>query len=132
MSEPLVFDELWEAVAPLLPRERPKPGDGRPRVPDRARLAGIIFVLRSGIPWLMLPTELGCGSGVTCWRRLAGWQRARVWRRLHAGLLDWLGDADALDWSRASLDSASVPAKKGDPKPARIRRIAANRARSAI
>jgi transposase len=132
MSKPLVSDELWEAVEPLLPRQRPSPKGGRPRVPDRACLAGIIFVLRSGIPWSMLPAELGCGSGITCWRRLVAWQAAGVWRRLHAKLLDWLGDADRLDWSRASLDSASVPAKKGDPRPARIRRIAANRARSAI
>ena len=131
MSKPLVSDELWEAIEPLLPRERPKPKGGRPRVSDRACLAGIIFVLRSGIPWSMLPLELGCGSGVTCWRRLVAWQRAGVWRRLHVKLLDWLGDADQLDWSRASLDSASVPAKKGATRPARIRRIAANGARSA-
>ena len=132
MSKPLVSDELWEAIEPLLPRQRPGPKGGRPRVPDRACLAGIIFVLRSGIPWSMLPLELGCGSGVTCWRRLVAWQRAGVWRTLHARLLDWLSDAEALDWSRASLDSASIPAKKGAPRPARIRRIAANRARSAI
>src|SRR5687767_4746020 len=108
MSKPLVSDELWEAIAPLLPPERPKP-----RVPDRACLAGIIFVLRTGLPWEYLPRELGCGSGVTCWRRLRDWQRAGVWRRLHETLLNWLGDADAIDWSRASLDSASVPAKRG-------------------
>lgn len=132
MSKPLVSDELWGAIEPLIPPERPKPKGGHPRVPARACLAGIVFVLRSGIPWNMLPRELGCGSGVTCWRRLVEWQRAGVWEGLHATLLDWLGDADAIDWSRASLDSASVPAKRGARRPARIRRIAANRARSAI
>ena len=40
-------------------------------VPDRAALGGIIFVLRTGCPWRLLPRALGCGSGVTCWRRLA-------------------------------------------------------------
>jgi transposase len=132
MSKPLVSDELWEAIEPLLPPERPKPKGGHPRIPARACLGGIVFVLRSGIPWNMLPRELGCGSGVTCWRRLVEWQRAGVWEHLHATLLDWLGDADAIDWSRASLDSASVPAKRGARRPARIRRIAANRARSGI
>jgi transposase len=132
MSTPLVSDELWALVAPLLPPEPPKPKGGRPRVSDRACLTGIIFVLKSGIPWEMLPQELGCGSGMTCWRRLRDWQDAGVWDSLHQALLDRLGGADRLDWSRASLDTASVPAKRGANSPGRIRRIGENRARSAM
>jgi transposase len=131
MSKPLVTDALWAVVAPLLPQEPAKPKGGRPRVSDRAALAGILFVLKSGIPWEMLPQEMGCGSGMTCWRRLRDWQRAGVWERLHQELLRRLQQADKLDWSRAALDSASVPAKRGANRPARIRRIAANRAASA-
>ncbi len=131
MSKPLVPDELWAIVEPLLPTEPAKPKGGRPRVPDRAALTGIIFVLKSGIPWEMLPQEMGCGSGVTCWRRLRDWQDAGVWERLHQTLLDRLGETGRIDWSRASLDSASVPAKRGAKRPARARRIAANRARNA-
>ena len=108
-----------------------KPKGGRPRVDDRAALAGIIFVLRSGIPWEMLPAEIGC-SGMTCWRRLRDWQEAGVWERLHQTLLDRLGEAERIDWSRASLDSASIPAKRGANSPGRIQWIGANRARSAI
>ncbi len=131
MGRELVSDELWEIIEPLLPPEPPKPKGGRPRVPDRAALTGIIFVLKTGIPWEMLPQEMGCGSGSTCWRRLRDWQKAGVWRRLHRALLDRLGEADEIDWSRASLDSASVAAKRGARRSARTRRIAANRARSA-
>src|SRR6266545_3702122 len=127
MSKPLVSDELWEVIAPLLPAEPPKPKGGRPRVPDRATLTGIVFVLRSGIPWELLPQELGCGSGVTCWRRLRDWQQAGVWHRLHRVLLDRLGEADRIDWSRARADSARLPAKRGAARPARIRSIAARR-----
>ena len=115
MSKPLVSDALWEVVAPLLPSDRPKPKGGRPRVPDRAALAGIVFVLKTGIQWQELPVEMGCGSGSTCWRRLRDWQEAGVWDRLHRTLLDRLGRADRIDWARASLDSASVPAKRGAP-----------------
>ena len=79
MSKPLLPDELWAVVEPLLPPEPPKPKGGRPRVPDRAALTGILFVLRSGTPWELLPQEMGCGSGMTCWRRLRDWQRAGVW-----------------------------------------------------
>jgi len=81
-------------------------------VPDRAALTGILFVLKSGIPWEMLPREMGCGSGMTCWRRLRDWQRAGVWAKLHRVLLDRLGRANAIDWSRCALDSAAVAAKR--------------------
>jgi len=131
MGKGLVSDELWEILEPLLPAEPPKPKGGRPRVGDRAALGGIVFVLKSGIPWEMLLKEMGCGSGSTCWRRLRDRQEAGVWRRLHRVLLDRLGEADRIDWSRACPDSASVPAKRGAKGSARTRRIAASRARSA-
>jgi transposase len=131
MAKELVSEELWEIIEPLLPPEPPKPEGGRPRVDDRAALTGIIFVLKSGIPWEMLPQEMGCGSGVTCWRRLREWQEAGVWERLHQVLLDRLGEADQIEWERACLDSASIPAKRGVQKPERTRRIKEKRARSA-
>jgi len=130
MSKELVSDELWEIIEPLLPEDPPKPNGGRPRIDDRAALTGIVFVLKSGIPWEMLPQEMGCGSGSTCWRRLRDWQEAGVWEELHRVLLDRLGEADRIDWERAALDSASVPAKRGAKEPARIRRIREKRARS--
>jgi transposase len=65
-------------VAPLVPQRRVRRGHrhGRKPIPDRAILTGILYVLRSGVPWQMLPKEMGCGSGSTCWRRLVRWQRA--------------------------------------------------------
>src|SRR5215211_5189873 len=113
MSKKLVSDELWQIVEPLLPIEPPKARGGRPRIPDRAVPSGIVFVLKSGIPWRMLPKEMGFASGITCWWRLRDWQKAGVWRRLHRTLLNQLGKSGRVDWSRASLDSASVPAKRG-------------------
>ena len=74
MATPLVPDGLWNLIEPLLPPLKTKLRGGRPCVPDRACFKGILFVLRSGIPWEMLPKELGCGSGMTCWRRLRDWQ----------------------------------------------------------
>ncbi len=91
MATPLVSDDLWAVVEPLRPPPPPKPKGGRPRVPDRACLTGIVFVLKSGIPWEMLPQELGCGAGMTCWRRLRDRQDAGVWDRLHQALLARLG-----------------------------------------
>jgi transposase len=64
MAKLLVSDDLWAAIAPLLPPEPPKPKGGRPRLPDRAALTGILFVLKTGLPWEYLPAEMGCGSGM--------------------------------------------------------------------
>lgn len=125
-----VPDDLWAAVAPLLPPERPKPKGGRPRAPDRAALAGVLSVLRTGAQWREVPAELGC-CGKTCWRRLGEWHAAGVWTRLHRVLLDRLRAAGAIDWSRASLDSASVRARRGARRPGRTRPTVASRARSA-
>jgi transposase len=131
MSKPLVSDELWEIVEPLIPPEPPKPKGGRPPVPARACLTGIIFVLKTGLPWEDLPQEMGCGSGMTCWRRLFAWEAAGVWHRIHQVILERLEGAGRIDWSRASLDSASVPAKRGAKIPGQTRRIEGNPARSA-
>jgi transposase len=126
----LVPDELWQVIAPLLPPQPAQPQGGRPRLSDRAALAGILFVLRSGIPWEMLPQEMGCGSGMTCWRRLRDWQAAGVWEKLQRLLLDKLQGADQIDWSRAVVDCSLVRAVLGGPKPVRTPRTGAGRAPS--
>src|SRR5215831_17948039 len=115
MAKPILNDELWALIEPLLPppKSRRARYPGRKPQDDRAVLTGILFVLQSGIPWEMLPQEMGCGSGMSCWRRLHAWEEAGVWHRLHQVLLERLDGAGQIDWSRASLDSASVPAKSG-------------------
>jgi transposase len=116
-----VPDELWELVEPLLPTPRRSRPGGRRRLPDRQALAGILFVLHSGIAWRHLPLELGFGSAVTCWRRLDEWQQAGVWEHLHHVLLDRLRAAGQIEWTRAVVDSSHVQAKKGAPRRARAR-----------
>ena len=128
MARPLITDEFWVVVKPLLPKRRPRPKGGRPPLDDRLVLTGIVFVLKTGIPWEDLPQELGCGSGMTCWRRLRDWRNAGVWDRIHRLLLDELRKADRLDLSRAVVDSSSVRAVFGGPKRAPIRRTGAKRA----
>src|SRR3712207_262356 len=112
----LISDELWALAEPLIPPQRPAMHGrtGRPRVSDRDVLEGIAFVLSTGIGWAKLPTELGYGSGWTCWRRMHEWAEAGVFDRLHQAVLDRLGEQGELDWSRASLNSVSVRAKGGE------------------
>jgi transposase len=130
MAEMLVPDDLWELVEPLLPPPKPR----RTRYPGRRPLdrrkvfTGILFVLKSGIPWEMLPQEMGCGSGMSCWRYLNAWQEHGVWQKVHEMLLAHLRAADQIDWSRAVVDSSSVRAVLGGRKRAPIPRIAPERA----
>jgi transposase len=122
MASPLVPDELWEVVEPLIPEvKRRYRYPGRKRVPDRQVLTGILFVLKTGIPWESLPQEMGCGSGVTCWRRLREWQEQGVWQKLHEVLLAKLNAAGEIDWRRAAVDSSHVRAFGGARPPARAR-----------
>ena len=132
MAKEILPDELWGALEPLFPSAPARPKGGRRPIPNRATLTGILFVLRTGIPWEYLPQEMGCGSGMTCGRRLRDWQAEGIWQQVHQVLLNALGEADPIEWTRAALDSASVPAPRGAQKPGRIRRIAANRVRSAM
>src|SRR5688572_26084598 len=127
MAKPLVPDELWDLIRPLLPPPKPRRFryPGRKPIGDREALTGILFVLKTGIPWEDLPAEMGCGSGMSCWRRLRDWQAAGVWAALHRVLLERLHGAGQIDWRRAALDSASVPAKRGARRRGRTRPIAA-------
>jgi transposase len=113
MAATLLPDAVWDLVEPFLPISPRRPKGGQPRVSDRACLTGIVFVLRSGIPWQMLRSELGSGSGMTCWRRLRDWQLAGVWDLIHFALLDWRARDDQIDWSRAVIDSCSIRAVNG-------------------
>lgn len=113
MARPLVTDELWAIIEPLIPvkpRRRTHPG----RLPrdNRKCLEGVLFVLVTGIPWERLPAQFGC-CGMTCWRRLRDWNNAGAWERIHGELLRRLRAADAIDWSRAVVDSGSLRAVGG-------------------
>lgn len=134
MAKPILDDELWEIIEPLLPlpKRRRKRYPGRKPIGHRQALSAILFVLKTGLPWEHLPQELGWGSGMTAWRRLHAWQKKGVWKKIHAALLAHLQGADGLDWSRAIVDSSSVRAVHGGKKRGRTLRIAASLEASTI
>ena len=130
MARALLPDALWEFIEPLLPSDKPAKSNGRPAIANRAALTGILFVLRTGIPWEYLPQEMGCGSGMTCWRRLRTWEALGVWQQMYEILLAHLHKADGIDWSRTVVDSASVRAVFGGTKRARTPQTGAKAAAS--
>jgi transposase len=111
--DPLLFETVWHAVALYLPAHAPSPKGGRPRVPDRDCLRGILFVLREGLRWRSLPREMGCGSGSTCYRRFRQWTALGLWQKVHWHLVAALGERGLLHLGRAVVDSSSARAQAG-------------------
>ena len=118
MAKPLVPDDLWQRVEPLLPkrRNRHRRYAGRKPVDDRKALEGIVFALKTGVPWAAMPATSAWPSGVTCWRRLTQWHRAGVWKRLLVSLLVEMQSRGLLHWERALVDSAHLRAPGGGRK----------------
>jgi len=115
-----LLEALWQRLEPLLPRRRRQNRHvqfaGRKPTDPRRVLAGILFVLRTGVPWRSLPATSDFPSGFTCWRRLRSWHRRGVWSRLLEHLLAELQQHDRIDWTRAIVDSASLRAPAGGQK----------------
>jgi transposase len=128
MVDDLVPDELWAIVEPLLPLPpRAWYGGRRRTIPERNCFAAIVDMVRTSTPWRLLPaTELGCGSPATCWRRLTEWAKAGVFDQLHLEVLDRLGVDGEVEWSRATVDTMSVRARRGRIMLAQIPSIVAN------
>lgn len=119
MVRSLVSENLWQRVQPLLTRRLPNrhvQHAGRKPTPERKVLAGILFVLKTGVPWRALPAtrEFPCGN--TCRRWLLKWHRAGVWEKLLRVMLEELQRAGKIHWERAAVDSAAVRAPGGGPK----------------
>jgi transposase len=122
MRDDLMPDELWEEARPLLPVHLHSRQGGRPRVDDRACLTALVYLLREGCSYRGLPCgELGCGSGVTVWRRLQEWTTAGVWPALKQRLLNHLGREGEVDVATVVADSSSCRAVKGGRTPDPIR-----------
>jgi transposase len=131
MAAELLPEDLWNEIEPLLPPPLPpSPKGGRPPVCNKAALKGIIFLLRSGVAWQMLPTEAFHVSGSSCWRRFTEWTAAGIWPKVHQRLLNRLGKLDGIDLQRVVVDSQSVRALKRGRTRVRTRRIAGKRAAS--
>jgi len=112
MLEDLIDDDFWALIEPLISSRSlaKRRSAGRPRAPDRAVFSGIVFVLRSGISWTLLPQKLGYGTGQVCSRRLAEWQDEGVWPSLQRVLVDELQRRGHVDAANAIVDSLSVRA----------------------
>ena len=127
MARPIVDDELWALIEPLLPPPKPRrlKYPGRKPVPDRAALTGILFVLRTGIRWRDLPAEMGCGSGVSCWRRLRDWQQAGVWPLMAQLLAEQLPDGRYIDFRRVAATAGPDTPVTRRPLPLRAKQPSA-------
>ena len=109
-AEPTIWrvpDDLWERCRTILPPEKPPGTRGRPPVPFRRVLDGILHVLRTGCQWKAVPQEFGSGSTVHA--RFQQWVRSGAWTRLWQEQLRRYDAAHGIGWDWQSADSATVP-----------------------
>jgi len=111
VRKPMLTDDQWEKIQPLIPPPPPKPKGGRPPADDRECLEGILWILKTGARWQDLPSEYPSSS--TCWRRLRDWHEAGVFKEMWRAFLSELDDAGILDWEESFVDATFIPAKKG-------------------
>lgn len=123
MTQALVTDELWKKLEPLLPKPKLKNRHvqyaGRKPKDLRQIFNGIVFVLKTGVPWRALPATAAFPSGHTCRRYLLKWHKAGIWTRLSKILLAELRKNGQLKLNYAAVDSSSVRAPGGGPKTGR-------------
>jgi transposase len=118
-------DDLWALIEPILPLDKLAGANGRPRVANRTVMNGILYVLRTGCQWKMVPQQYGSGS--TCHLRFQTWVRSGVFRAIWQACLKHYDDLRGIDWSFQSLDSATVSAPvKGGTRSEETLPIAAN------
>lgn len=109
--KPLLTDEQWNKLYPLLPKVKVSSLGGRPRSDDRACFEGILWILWTGAPWRALPDEYPSPS--TCWRRLRDWEEDETWERIWTAFVRELDEDKQLEWSESFTDASFIPAKKG-------------------
>ena len=120
-----IADDLWKLIEPILPPDKPPGTNGRPAVVNRTALNGILYVLRTGCQWKMVPREYSSGS--TCHLRFQTWVRAGLFEKIWRRCLQHYDDLQGIDWRFQSMDSATVSAPvKGGTRPEKTRRIGAN------
>lgn len=112
LARRIVPDELWRVTDSLIPPAKVRPqGGGRPRVDDRAVLAGVVFVLTSGSSWRQLPASLGVAAP-TAYRRFVEWSQSGLFARLPAAARLADLDDDLVGWVDAIAEAAGT---RSDP-----------------
>jgi transposase len=96
-------EKMWQQMHPLLPTEKEPDTPGRPPVPFRKVMNGILFVLRTGCQWKALP---GCyGSGSTAHRRFQQWVRSGIIDAIVRMMIDWYERCCGIDWEWQAADT---------------------------
>lgn len=108
---PFLNDSQWFLIENLFPDPPITGRGGRPRVPPRACLEGILWVLQTGARWKDLPERYP--SPATCWRRLNEWTQAGIWIEAWRRLLGHLDQFKQINWEEAIADGTFSPGKKG-------------------
>lgn len=103
-------DQQWKAKKTFIPKQT---GRGKPRADDRETLNAILYVLSTGCRWEDLQMMQHSHHYTTAWRRLKRWEEQGVWKRILGGLIAKGYALGTVKMDSLSIDSTTVPAKKG-------------------
>jgi putative transposase len=121
-----VPDELWQQIEPLLNALDPPAKTGRKRIAARPALDEIIYQMRTGCQWNVLPHEFDDDGSMH--RTFQHWIGEGVLDRIWALLVDECEALGGVDWQWQAVDGAMGKARFGGAKLAPTPRIAAKRA----
>lgn len=109
-----ISDALWERVSRVLPIYKRSCKGGRPRLPLRHVVAGVLYVLRTGCQWKAMPAQFGSGSALHAY--FQEWVRLGVFEKLWRLALEEYDDLKGINWQWQSLDGAMTKAPLGGEK----------------
>ena len=109
-----ISDTFWERIKPLLPVYKQSCKGGRPRLPLRNIVTGIVYVLRTGCQWKAMPAQFGSGSAIHAY--FQEWVQLGVFEKLWQRALEEYDELKGIDWRWQSLDGAMTKAPLGGEK----------------
>ena len=107
-------DAIWKRMEPLLPKYKPSPKGGRPRLPLRNVANGIFYILLTGGQWKAMPREFGSGSAIHAY--FQEWVRSGVFAKLWRLALREYDELQGVQWQWQSLDGAITKSPLGGEK----------------
>jgi transposase len=107
-------EPLWERIDLVIPIYKTSYKGGRPRLPMRNVVGGILYVLSTGCQWKAMPKQFGSGSAIHAY--FQEWVELGVFEELWELALAEYDGLKGIDWKWQSMDGAMTKSPLGGEK----------------